>query len=125
GQVTAISGAIDDFTATVGNGAHRLRARRIILATGLIDDLPDIPGVKEGWGRSVLHCPFCHGWEVRGQRIAILTRDEVALHQALLFGQLSDQVTVYLHDAPDPSDEQWEQLAALNVSVVTPRVERL
>lgn len=125
GQATAVTGEIDAFTVDVGSGAQRIHARRIILATGLDDDLPDIPGVRQGWGRSVLHCPFCHGWEVRDQRIAILTRGEVAIHQAMLFRQLSDQVTLYLHDAPDPSDEQREQLSALDVSVVRPRVERL
>ncbi|MGO3146493.1 MAG: NAD(P)/FAD-dependent oxidoreductase [Leucobacter sp.] len=135
GQATGLTGEIDDFSVEVatnesapsadGRGTQQVQARRVVLATGLIDDLPDIPGVEAGWGRTVLHCPFCHGWEVRGQRIAILTRDEVALHQALLFGQLSDQVTVFLHDAPDPTDEQSEQLAALGVSVVRPRVERL
>ncbi|MGO1629671.1 MAG: FAD-dependent oxidoreductase, partial [Microbacterium sp.] len=109
----------------IGGGAHRVRARRIILASGLVDDLPDIPGIKQGWGRTVLHCPFCHGWEVRGQRIAILARDEVALHQAVLFRQLSDQVTVFLHDAPDPTDEQQVQLEALGVPTVRSRVSRL
>lgn len=125
GTATSVTGAIDDFTVEVGGGAHRVHARRVILASGLVDDLPSIPGVAEGWGRSVLHCPFCHGWEVRDQRIAILTRDEVAIHQAVLFSQLSDSVTVYLHDAPDPTDEQWDQLAALNVAVVRPRITRL
>ncbi|MEE6286290.1 FAD-dependent oxidoreductase [Georgenia sp. MJ173] len=125
GQVTRLSGTIDDFTVEVGDGSRRVHARRALLATGLVDDLPDVPGVEAGWGRTVLHCPFCHGWEVRDQRIAILTRDEVAIHHAMLFSQLSDQVTVFLHEAPDPTEEQWEQLAALNVSVVRPRVDRL
>ncbi|WP_369408381.1 hypothetical protein [Corynebacterium hylobatis] len=98
---------------------------RIILATGLVDDLPGIPGIDAGWGRTVLHCPFCHGWEVRDQHIAILIRDEVTIHQAMLFAQLSDRVTMFLHEAPDPSEEQWEQLAALGIEVVRPRVERL
>ena len=125
GRATGASGTVDDFRVEVDGGAHRVRARRLILATGLVDDLPDVPGIDAGWGRSVLHCPFCHGWEVRDQRIAILTSREVAVHQALLFSQLSDQVTLFLHEAPDPTEEQWEQLAALNVSVVRPRVERL
>lgn len=125
GAATAISGTIDDFTVEVDGGVRRVRARRIILATGLVDDLPDVPGVAEGWGHSVLHCAFCHGWEVRDQRIAILARDEVAVHLAVLFRQLSDDVTVFLHDAPDPTDMQWEQLRTLNVSVVRPRVDRL
>jgi len=124
GRVTHLSGEIDDFTVDVED-ADSIRARRIILATGLIDDLPDVPGVRQGWGRTVLHCPFCHGWEVRDQRIAVLARDEMAFHQALLFSRLSDQVTVFLHEAAEPTPEQWEQLAALEVPVVRPRVERV
>lgn len=124
-RATGVSGEIDDFTVHVADGARQIHARRIVIATGLVDDLPDVPGVAAGWGHSVLHCAFCHGWEVRDQRIAILSRGEIALHQALLFSQLSDRVTVFLHDAADPSEEQREQLAALNVEVVRPRVSRL
>lgn len=125
GQVTSLSGEIDHFTAEVNGGARFVQARRLVLATGLVDDLPDVAGVESGWGHTVLHCPFCHGWEVRDQRIAILTRGEVAIHHAMLFRQLSDQVTLFLHEAQEPTDDQWEQLAALDVTVVRPRVERL
>lgn len=125
GLVTAVTGQIDAFTVDSADGVPRVHARRIVLAGGLEDDLPEIPGVAAGWGHSVLHCPFCHGWEVRDQRIAVLGRGEVPIHQAMLFSRLSDQVTVFLHEAPDPSEEQWEQLTALGVPVVRPRVERL
>lgn len=124
-QVTRVTGEIDDFAVYLEREERSIRARRLILATGLVDDLPSIPGVTEGWGRTVLHCPFCHGWEVRDKRIGIITRDELAMHQVMLFGQLSDEVTVFLNGAPEPSEEQWQQLAALHVSVVRPRVERL
>lgn len=125
GTVSGVSGAIDDFSVEVGEGSHRLHARRIILATGLVDDLPEIPGIEEGWGRSVLHCPFCHGWEVQGHRIGIIARGEAYIHQAMLFAQLSDQVTVFLHETPEPNEEQLEQLAALGVPIVRSRVQRL
>lgn len=125
GVATGASGTVDDFVIEVDDGRMHVSARRVILATGLVDDLPNVPGVEAAWGRTVLHCPFCHGWEVRGQRIAVLGRNENAIHQVILFRQLSDDVTLFLHEAPEPSDEQWEQLAALNVRVVTPRVERL
>lgn len=125
GQASAASGTIDDFTIEVDGGTTLVHARRVILASGLIDDLPDVPGVREAWGESVLHCPFCHGWEIRDQRIGILTRDEIAVHHAMLFRQLSDDVTLFLHGAEEPTEEQREQLAALNVRVVTPRVDKL
>jgi thioredoxin reductase len=130
GLVTDATGAVDDFTLEVGgpeliDTAARIHARRVVIATGLVDELPTVPGVAAGWGHSVLHCPYCHGWEVRDKRIGVLGSNENALHQVMLFRQLSDDVTLFLHDAPEPSDDQWEQLAALGVSVVTPRVERL
>ena len=130
GLVTGACGVVDDFTievdgAEVDGGALHVRARRVVLATGLVDELPAVPGVAAAWGSSVLHCPFCHGWEVREKRIAVLGRTENSMHQVVLFRQLSDDVTFFLHEAPEPTEEQWEQLAALGVRVVTPRVERL
>ena len=153
GRVTDASGVVDSFTLEIdgapGGGAglsadalevdasgtdrgqavasttQQVTARRVILATGLVDQLPDVPGVAQAWGHTVLHCPYCHGWEVRDQRIGVLATSENALHQVMLFRQLSDDVTLFLHDAPEPTEEQWEQLAALEVRVVTPRVERL
>jgi thioredoxin reductase len=59
------------FQVRLANAAH-LRARRILVATGLSDELPDIPGVRERWGRDLLHCPYCHGYEVRDQPLGVL-----------------------------------------------------
>ena len=112
------------FTLTLGDGTT-LRARRVLLATGLVDELPDVPGVREGWGSTVLHCPFCHGWEVRGQRIAVLATGPAAAHQVLLFRQLTGHVTLFQHTAPELDDATWEQLSALGVRVVEGEVERL
>ena len=66
-----------------------MAARRLLVATGLRDVLPDVPGLAARWGIDVLHCPYCHGWEVRDQRIGILSTGPAAVHQALLFQQLS------------------------------------
>ena len=106
-------------------GGETVRARRLLLATGLIDELPDVPGVRELWGKSVLHCPYCHGWEVRGQRIGVLGTSERSVHQTLLFRQLSDDVTLFLHQAPDPNVEAWDQLVALDVQVERGVVDQL
>ena len=102
-----------------------VRARRLLLATGLVDELPDLPGIRPLWGRSVLHCPFCHGWEVRGRRIGVLGTIPQNLHQVLLFRRLSENVTLFLHTMPEPDDEAWEQLAALGVRVVRGTVREL
>lgn len=102
-----------------------IRARRLLLATGLVDELPEVPGVRDFWGRTVLHCAYCHGWEVRGKRIGVLGTTPLSVHQALLFRQLSDDVTLFVHTMPDPGEEACEQLAALDVRVVSGVVQRL
>jgi thioredoxin reductase len=94
-----------------------VRARRLLVATGLVDELPDVPGVRERWGRDVLHCPYCHGWEVRDQAIGVLASGPLSVHQALLFRQLSDDITYFSHSLA-PSDEQAEQLTSRGIRVV-------
>ncbi len=106
-------------------GGDTVRGRRLLLATGLVDILPEVPGVKEFWGTSVLHCPYCHGWEVRGRRIGILGSSPMSMHQTLLFRQLSDDVTLFLHSMPEPGGEEMDQLDALGVRVVPGTVRRL
>lgn len=100
------------------------RARRVVLATGMRDALPDVPGLRERWGRDALHCHYCHGWEVRDRRLAVLATGTRAVHAALLVRQLSDDVTLLLHDAFTPDAEQAADLAARGVRVVPGRVVR-
>ena len=122
----AVTARAEEEGFTVGlAGGGVLRARRLLLATGLVDELPDVPGVAELWGRSVLHCPYCHGWEVRGRRIGVLGAGHMSIHQTLLFRQLSEDVTFFPDRMPDPGAEAWEQLSALGVRVVEGHVQRL
>ena len=109
------------FTVQLGDGDTAL-ARRLLVTTGLADELPDVPGVRERWGRDVIHCPYCHGWEVRDQAIAVLAGSALSVHQALMFRQLTDNLTLLLHTAPEPTDEQREQLSARGVDVVAGEV---
>ena len=76
-------------------GGETIEARALIVATGLRDVLAPIPGLAEHWGSGVLHCPYCHGWEVRGQRLAVLTTSPLGLHQAKLLRQWSDDLVVF------------------------------
>ena len=72
----------------------------------------------------MLHCPYCHGWEVRDQAIGVLATGPMSVHQALLFRQLSDDVMLFAHTAPAPADEEAEQLAARGIAVVERRGRR-
>jgi thioredoxin reductase len=101
-----------------------LRARRILVATGLRDELPDIPGVRERWGRDLLHCPYCHGYEVRDQPLGVLGGGPEAVQHALLVRQWSPDVTLFPHaDALPPA--QREHLTARGIRIVEGTVARL
>ncbi|AWB88094.1 NAD(P)/FAD-dependent oxidoreductase [Mycetocola zhujimingii] len=114
----------DGFTVTTAAG-DTFTGRRLLIATGLVDELPDVPGVRERWGKSVLHCPYCHGWEVRDRAIGVLATSPKSVHQALMFRQWSENITLFLHGAPRPSDEETEQLLARGITLVEGRVESL
>ncbi|WP_210502886.1 bifunctional NAD(P)/FAD-dependent oxidoreductase/class I SAM-dependent methyltransferase [Nocardioides xinjiangensis] len=121
-RVVGLSGEVDDFLVTT-EGGRRFRARRILVTGGVVDELPDVPGLAERWGVDVLHCPYCHGWEVRDQAIAVLATTPLAGHQGLLFRQLSDDVVVVVHDGVELPDEEVEKLGAIGVRFAhgTPR----
>ena len=106
-------------------GGRTLQARRVLVSTGLLDELPDVPGVAERWGRDVLHCPYCHGWETRDRPIGILATGPSAVEEALLLRQWSADVTLFLHDQPSPDEEELERLAARGVGVVPGAVDSL
>jgi thioredoxin reductase (NADPH) len=108
---------VGDFAVDLADG-RSVRARRLLVTTGLVDELPDVPGVAQRWGRDVLHCPFCHGWEARDRAIGILATGPMAAHQALMWRQLSADVTVFRHTAPAFAGDEAEQLAARGIRVV-------
>ncbi|MFC4556271.1 NAD(P)/FAD-dependent oxidoreductase [Georgenia faecalis] len=109
-------------------GGHAFRARRVVLATGIVDELPVIPGLAERWGLDVLHCPYCHGYEVRDRALGVIARDpEGAFHQAVLLRQLSDDVALFLDevDEAEIGEHESELLRARDVSVVAGKVVEL
>jgi thioredoxin reductase len=109
------------FRATLADG-RSVRARRLLVTTGLVDELPDVPGLRERWGHDVLHCPYCHGWEVRDRSIGVLSTGPGGVLKALLWRQWSADVTLFLHTGPEPGEEEWAQLAARGIEVVTGEV---
>jgi thioredoxin reductase len=117
GRVEAAAGQGDGFLVTL-DGGRSVRARRLLVTTGLVDELPDVPGVAERWGRDVLHCPYCHGWEVRDRRVGILATGPLAAQQANLWRQWSPHVMLLVHDTPAPGVEEAERLAARGITVV-------
>jgi thioredoxin reductase len=116
GDVVDVTRDGERFVVALSDG-RTLSGRRLLVATGLVDELPDIAGLRERWGKDVVHCPYCHGWEVRDEAIGVLATGPMSVHQALMFRQLSDDVTFFAHTAP-PSAEQAEELAARGIRVV-------
>ncbi|MFF4308608.1 NAD(P)/FAD-dependent oxidoreductase [Streptomyces sp. 900105755] len=101
-------------------GGRTVRARQLVVATGLKDELPPVPGVAERFGRDVLHCPYCHGWEVRDQAFGVLATTPMSVHQALMVTQWSKDVTLFLHrvEETELTDDDLRRLAAAGVRVV-------
>ncbi|GLZ80382.1 thioredoxin reductase [Actinorhabdospora filicis] len=113
GHVTA---AEPGFALVLGD-ARVLRARSVLVATGAKDELPDVPGLRERWGTDVLHCPYCHGYEVRDRPIGVLAGGADPAHQALLLTQWSSDVMLFAGDAELPGEAR-ARLAGRGVTVV-------
>ena len=106
-------------------GGNAIVARRVLAATGLVDELPSIDGLAEHWGGDVIHCPFCHGFEVRDRRVVQIVTHPLGLHTAGLFRQLSARLTVVLHDGVAVDDSELAALRAGGVAIRHGRVTRI
>jgi len=133
GEATSATRAGDEFTVSVnGAAAHQTAATpttvtttRLLVTTGLTDELPSVPGIRERWGNDVMHCPYCHGWEARDQALGVLASSPRSVHQALMFRQWSDRITLFVNDQPEPTEDEYEILAARGISVVLGEVSEL
>jgi thioredoxin reductase len=124
--VTTIAPSADGaFRVTFGDGMIAT-SRALLMATGLVDELPDIPGVAERWGTLVHHCPYCHGYEVRQQRIAVIggLQREMSMKQAGLLLRYSDSVT-FIANGIELSPHELHRLTAFGVAVVDGTVAQL
>lgn len=114
----------DIFVLSLDDGST-WTAKRLLITSGITDELPDLPGVAERWGRDVLYCPYCHGYEIRNHNVGVLAADAHAVLQALTFRQWTPDVTLLLNGAVTLSPEESEQLDARNVQVVEGSVRGL
>jgi len=106
------------------DSGRAVSARRLLVTTGLRDEVPDLPGVAERWGRDLLHCPYCHGHEVRDRPLGVLGGTPGAVQHALLLRQWSHDVVLFAHTT-DLTETDREQLTARAVGIVEGTVERL
>jgi thioredoxin reductase len=105
-----------------GNIYH---SRKMLVATGLTDTLPEVEGFKELYGKSIFHCPYCDGWEVRDKRIGVYARNKEGWELALALRGWSDKVTLYTDGKNKVKAYQQEQLTANDITVVTLPIKRV
>ncbi len=123
GLVTQVETAGIGLRVTLKGGVGH-EARALIVASGIADELPGIPGLAEHWGTGVLHCPYCHGWEVAGRRLGVLATSPASLHQARMVRQWSDRVVFFSAGAGplDPAEEARLRSRGIEI-VASPVVE--
>ncbi|WP_239700561.1 NAD(P)/FAD-dependent oxidoreductase [Massilia sp. 9096] len=120
---TAATGGGEHFDVTLSDGGS-ISGRRLVLAMGVTDTLPRVDGLAERWGRSVFHCPYCHGYELDEGDIGVLATGEVSMHHALMLPDWG-RVTFLLNESFDPDDSQREALARRGVTVEATPVARI
>ncbi len=125
GRVTAAERAGQGFRIEVdGLTSDAIDARRLVLATGVIDHLPQVPGLAERWGRHVFHCPYCHGYELNQGRLGALGVSPLSMHVALMLPDWG-QATFFLNGAFEPDADQLAQLKARGVALERGLIDRI
>lgn len=122
-RADSISGTIDNFSVLTGDG-ETLSARRLILCYGVVDQMPDIPGFAEGWGTSVIPCPYCDGFEVADQHWGLVWSGPQSMNQVRLFHDWTDRLTVFSNGHDIPPDIRAD-LAARQVPLVDGRINEI
>ncbi|HEJ9147748.1 TPA: NAD(P)/FAD-dependent oxidoreductase [Serratia marcescens] len=122
-RADSISGTIDNFSVLTGD-SETLRARRLILSYGVVDQMPDIPGFAEGWGTSVIPCPYCDGFEVADQHWGLVWSGAQSMNQVRLFHDWTDRLTVF-SNGHDISPDIRTELAARQVPLVDGRIAEI
>jgi thioredoxin reductase len=115
GQAISASTEQDGFSVALATG-EIVQSSRLVLAFGISDELPDIPGLAERWGRSVLHCPYCHGFEFSGRRLGVLHVTPMSIHQAMLIAEWGP-TTLFLNGAAPPDDASLAQLHKRGITI--------
>lgn len=118
GEVLEVIKSNDDFYVKLNAEDETFQSKKIIFATGLKDNLPEIKGLKECWGISVIHCPYCHGYEFKHQKTGILANGETAFHYAKLVSNLTSELTIFTNENSDFTDEQHDYLIKNKIETI-------
>lgn len=123
GEAVGATRNAEGFAVALATG-EVLESARLVLAFGISDDLPEVPGLAERWGKSVLHCPYCHGFEFSGQRLGVLHLSPLSIHQALLIAEWGP-TTLYLNGASRPDEAALAELRKRGIAIEPAPVKAL
>jgi len=123
GKAISVAGEPDNYIVTTGDGAA-IEGRRLILSYGIVDDFPAIPGFAECWGKTVIHCPFCHGYEVASRRWGLVYSSPMSLHGPVLYANWTDDITLFLDGHPI-IDEERHKLDKRGVKIVDGKIAEI
>lgn len=123
-SVVNVEESTSKMTVTTQNGQSHV-SRAVVISTGIVDRLLEIPGLQDRWGKDVLHCPYCHGWEVRGQRLGVIGTNAMAVHQVQLVRQLSSDVTLFTQGEDFVDADTLKLLASRHVKVISTPVQEV
>lgn len=112
------------FEITTENG-EKLNSKKLIVATGIIDEIPDIKGFKESWGISLIHCPYCHGHEYKGKKTGIIANGDKAVHISSLVKNLTEDVTIFTRGKANFTSEQLEKLKNNQIEIIETEISEL
>jgi thioredoxin reductase len=118
GMATAVAGADNHFEVNISSG-ETYRSRKLLFATGVKDILPATPGFKECWGKSIIHCPYCHGYEYADQATGVIANGDMAFEFGRLIRNWSENLTIFTNGASTISKENASLLQSLNVAIET------
>ncbi len=112
------------FEITTEKG-EKFYSKKLIIATGLVDEVPDIKGFKESWGISLIHCPYCHGYEYKGKKTGIIANGDKAVHISSLVKNLTEDVTILTQGKSNFTEEQMEKLKRNNIQIIEREISKL
>lgn len=119
--VTSIEKTNGIFKVQFSSGAN-LTAKKVILAYGVKDQLPDIPGFKDLWGKSIFHCPFCHGYEARGMKLGFLIHNNMAFHALPMIADLASKLIIFTDDKIKLKEDEVNLLKNKNITLIEEKI---
>lgn len=124
GKATDAKKSENGFEITTEKG-EKFHSKKLIIATGLVDEVPDIKGFKESWGISLIHCPYCHGYEYKGKKTGIIANGDKAVHISSLVKNLTEDVTILTQGKSNFTEEQIEKLKRNNIQIIEHEISEL